>query len=283
MILDAPKFNWSNITPPYDEYPYFREICFTDDHRLLADACTLAYADPTFTNDHWRRADFCGVRFFDRNGTQCYIVERDGISIVVFRGTQSNLKIDTRHSLEVMIDFWTDLDATRTRRKGVLIHSGFYKALDEVWDALSTEIEGKLVIFTGHSLGAALATIAAFRHPYPAYVKSLVTFGSPRVGDLAFKHELERRIKITRYVHGSDGVPNVPPEALDFVHVGEEKRLGTSGEGRPEKFRRGCLRLPVPHAWLPIPSWIYDHNPVLYAHQLWKLHCPDRLWGGKQS
>jgi predicted lipase len=67
----------------------------------------------------------------------------------------------------------------------------------------------------GHSLGAALATLAADRLPD---VQGLYTFGSPRVGDKGFQAHF--RVKAYRLVNGKDIVPTVPGEG-PFRHVGE--------------------------------------------------------------
>lgn len=66
------------------------------------------------------------------------------------------------------------------------------------------------MIFTGHSLGAALTTLAAYE--YRAKGTELVTFAGPRVGTRAFAEELDRcRISShQRVVNNWDIVPHVP-------------------------------------------------------------------------
>jgi predicted lipase len=90
---------------------------------------------------------------------------------------------------------------------------------------------------TGHSLGGALATIAAMdlesgnhvpdrNHimPRKVDVKSVYTFGSPRVGDGVFAEIYAERLgfKTYRLTHGRDVVPSVPSTLLGFRHVPTE-------------------------------------------------------------
>jgi hypothetical protein len=90
---------------------------------------------------------------------------------------------------------------------------------------------------TGHSLGGALATIAAMdlesgnhdpdrKHiiQKKVDVKSVYTFGSPRVGDGVFAEIYAERLgfKTYRLTHGRDVVPSVPNTLLGFRHVPTE-------------------------------------------------------------
>src|SRR5262249_15248766 len=70
------------------------------------------------------------------------------------------------------------------------VHTGFRDALEKVWSRIESRLRNfpHPVFYTGHSLGAALASVAVARIvmegriPRPA---ALYTFGSPRVGDEA--------------------------------------------------------------------------------------------------
>jgi hypothetical protein len=78
---------------------------------------------------------------------------------------------------------------------------------------------------TGHSLGAALATLAAV-DTTPA---RLVTFGSPRVGDEAFR-ALFAGLEVRRFVDCCDVVSRVPPERFDAAHLARLlEELGVPG------------------------------------------------------
>jgi hypothetical protein len=76
------------------------------------------------------------------------------------------------------------------------VHTGFRNALQVVWEPIR-EALAKVqfrVFFTGHSLGAALATLSASRCLHdngPVKPAALYTFGSPRVGDRVFAQSLK--------------------------------------------------------------------------------------------
>ena len=91
----------------------------------------------------------------------------------------------------------------------------------------------KTLWFCGHSLGAAIATICAFRCqqtlalPNP---QELHTFGSPRVGCKRYVKHAD--VKHFRWVHNNDIVTRVPPPWMGYRHGGEEVYLDRHGRIR---------------------------------------------------
>lgn len=83
---------------------------------------------------------------------------------------------------------------------------------------------------TGHSLGGALATMAAMdiRLDFPMIPLDKITFytfGSPRTGNRAFTDFLFSLFPNggnQRVTHFNDSVPHVPPYDLGYSHVGDE-------------------------------------------------------------
>src|SRR5262249_46297352 len=117
-------------------------------------------------------------------------------------------------------------------REGMQVHSGFKQALNRIWPRLSPPLEemgATPIWFAGHSLGAALATLAADRC---AAAAGLVTLGSPRVGDAAFAAQFDARFgnRALRFVNNSDVVTHAPPPVpLPYAHVGELRQISRDG------------------------------------------------------
>jgi triacylglycerol lipase len=94
-------------------------------------------------------------------------------------------------------------------------------------DALCELSADTALYFTGHSLGGALATIAAYKaliYQSTVELTGLYTFGSPRTAQmpLAKKINHELKGKLHRIVNHLDLVPRLPPyipKLLDFHHI----------------------------------------------------------------
>ncbi|KHN11563.1 Phospholipase A(1) DAD1, chloroplastic [Glycine soja] len=67
---------------------------------------------------------------------------------------------------------------------------------------------------TGHSLGAALATLTAY--DFPELPVTVISFGGPRVGDRRFRRQLERQgTKVLRIVNSDDVITKLPGFVFD--------------------------------------------------------------------
>jgi hypothetical protein len=80
-------------------------------------------------------------------------------------------------------------------------------------------------IFTGYSIGAALATISSLdlKLRLNLQIKYVYTFGSPRVGNIEFTKLYYENIKNTyRMTHNYDPVPTIPSVEKGFNHVSSE-------------------------------------------------------------
>jgi predicted lipase len=119
------------------------------------------------------------------------------------------------------------------------LHSGFKKAVETVWPAIQTALAKRAapaqpLFFTGHSLGGALAILAASRAPLEPNVKKVVvyTFGSPRTGGDEFFVDYTKRLgdSTFRLIHGTDIVPTVPLTLLHvYRHVGHAVQCQSGG------------------------------------------------------
>ncbi|CAJ0589454.1 unnamed protein product [Cylicocyclus nassatus] len=86
---------------------------------------------------------------------------------------------------------------------------------------------GYKLIFTGHSLGGALAALAAARTAKEGYRPgneiTIYTFGEPRVGDVTFAENFDKMIPDSyRVVFRRDIVPHLPSCAKDKSWIGDE-------------------------------------------------------------
>ena len=117
------------------------------------------------------------------------------------------------------------------------MHRGFDEAVHAVWSeisaALTSDAAAPPLFVTGHSLGGALAIIAAERLQRELKINAsgVYTFGAPRVGSAAFAETYNASglgDRSFRLIHGLDIVPTLPPSALGFRHAG---RLIVCGRG----------------------------------------------------
>lgn len=95
-----------------------------------------------------------------------------------------------------------------------------------VTDIVSLLPSNAMVTITGHSLGAALATLLALdMAANSSLAVSAYTLASPRVGDLTFSHLFNHVVPNAYRVHNRlDIVPQTPPPPLYF-HVGDDTEL----------------------------------------------------------
>jgi len=259
----------------------------------LADACFLVYGDSRFIEDTLKSTPLPGQGFRmawlgSSGDNRGMILENDDALIVVFRGTRLQV-----HSLlekaEILVmnqdDLWVDGQfLPAVHQAGGRVHSGFLKAFGEVSELLDGLVSAKkpsqTVWLTGHSLGGALATLAA-AHLGRDAVNGLYTYGSPRVGDAAFVKVLPER-GYYRFVHRDDWVTTVPPKILGYVHAGVEILVpGSPPRNRWTDLTTGATEfakvlttlareLQLRNSELPFKlGSIADHAPIYYATLLW--------------
>lgn len=138
-----------------------------------------------------------------------------GQAFVAIKGTAS------------LYDAITDLNAgVHSSHTGFKVHQGFYYAFNSMMTELRqfmSSLKGVSVVHcVGHSLGGAIATLAADWIKANSAVSSakLYTFGSPRVGLDSFANKCTSRLvlsNIHRVYHRTDPVPMVP--TWPFYHV----------------------------------------------------------------
>ncbi|TKR87350.1 hypothetical protein L596_011761 [Steinernema carpocapsae] len=145
------------------------------------------------------------------------VSHNDKTIILAFRGTNGFVQL-------VEEGFETLWDSDKFIAGGRVAHY-FNLAFKTVWDEglknafleLRNTYPDYEVWITGHSLGGAMASLAAATIAHLEYVEKsklkLLTFGQPRVGDWAFAKAHDSLVFYSyRVVHNRDTVPHVPPE-----------------------------------------------------------------------
>lgn len=141
---------------------------------------------------------------------------------VVFRGSESKY------------DWYYDLALLKTKlHDNVYVHGGFHSQLhgDKMYSKLCAEVfelasanRDYEIYITGHSLGAALATLFGYELAREDYLKeskvTVVSFASPRVGNWDFRESFDAQENLTHYriTNDRDVVTAVP--MIFFHHVG---------------------------------------------------------------
>jgi triacylglycerol lipase len=126
-----------------------------------------------------------------------------------------------------------------TGELGGKVHSGFHGALDEVWGSIAgdTSALGLPIFVTGHSLGGALATLAAARLVEAGVAPDAVyTYGQPRVGKSDFQRAFNSAMHdVTfRVVNHIDLVARVPLLLQGYRHIGRRMYFDGAGALRPD-------------------------------------------------
>lgn len=190
--------------------------------------------------------------------TQAFLAtSNDGYAVLAFRGTETSKRTD------LLID-------AKAMKVSVLegrIHGGFRLAYESVAKEIERSIFklGDMPLYiTGHSLGAALATVATQRLEHNLRIRQMIaacyTFGSPRVGDSHY--DIEFKSPIYRIVNTTDIVTIIPLLAMGYIHIGDVRFLGS----REGEFRRG---IPVlRRLYLFLLTMLKFFGPVVSDHQI---------------
>ena len=166
--------------------------------------------------------------------TQAFLVAKDDWSyaVLAFRGTE----------VTKTKDIITDLKASMISSVVGRIHKGFVSAYESVEPEIIkslAKVEGIPLYITGHSLGAALATLATQQleqnNVFRQQIAACYTFGSPRVGNAEFDKDFKS--PVYRVINTTDIVTVIPLLVMGYIHVGDIRFL----ERAPGEFRRGYI------------------------------------------
>src|SRR5271166_2136498 len=161
--------------------------------RTLALASDLAYLGETEGKSAFQEQLGIDARLFSVGNTQAYLATSDEHVVVAFRGTESPTTVEglkdwlLTDAVNLLIvpegQIGTDFAAAGV---GARFHLGFMTALSSVWDPMAAAVDAvmkkkeRTLWITGHSLGGALAQLAAWRlRRQFVEVHRVITFGAP--------------------------------------------------------------------------------------------------------
>ncbi len=171
---------------------------------------------------------FISVSGVDNNSAQAAVIEHEEYLCMAFRGTNE------------LRDWLDNIDAFGTDALFGQFHRGFWKSVEDVWQPIDEkcralqQVKRRPIFITGHSLGGAMATIAAARYIHEDKpFTSVYTFGQPRAmtRDTARIFNMECKQRFFRFHNNNDIVTRVPARLMGYSHVGtylyisEEKQI----------------------------------------------------------
>jgi len=287
----------------------------------MADAAMLAYgrsgpellAPEKFSSFFERAGLQCetiGEWTDTSRGTQAFFASNAEFAVLSFRGTEKSDWTDSLVDLTLFpVRMSEDPPALATANKTMFhlglrnpllnpfdhkeigVHAGFQLALNAVWSTVISKLRAYRaanpdapIFFAGHSLGAALATIAVAR--LNDRNVSLFTYGSPRAGNKAFCEQVREQagLGIYRFVDNQDLVTTVPPRDLFYDHTTGMMHIDKNGNIVPDGAPQDpgellaiakCLSIAAVAAGnyataAPPPPELVDHSPSRYCYFTWR-------------
>ncbi len=161
-----------------------------------------------------------------KNSAQAILIGHEDFLCMAFRGTDE------------WRDWLDNIDGRKANSEQAMFgdfHRGFYRSCNDVWDFLDEKYreerrkdreQGRLrpLFLTGHSLGGAMATVAAAKlvledRPF----SSVYTFGQPRVVKRSTAQFMNNECgeKYFRFQNNEDIVTRVPARLMGYSHVGK--------------------------------------------------------------
>jgi len=202
---------------------------------------------PTSTITNWSCGAPCdaltgGVQVFTAGGNQgeipFYYVASDPQSqsiVVVHEGTDPTNLLSDLNDVEFK---QVAINATLFPQadSNVMVHEGFQETQGRTAETILSTVQSALsstgytnVLVTGHSLGAAVASLdaAMLKMALPSNVNiNSVVFGLPRVGNKDWAALIDSMFpSFTHVTNQHDPVPTVPPEFLSYQHPAGEAHI----------------------------------------------------------
>lgn len=211
---------------------------------LMAELCKTAYEPLVDAKSTFQKLGFDKWETIADGAMIGYVLIHQETAVVVFRGTDNK------------VDWLVNMTATSVPTENGLIHRGFhdaYKASDAGTplkpqvDKVLAEHSIKKVWISGHSLGGALALVAAddLLSQGAIEIAGVMTFGQPAVAKSELANHLDLQLlgRYARFVNHDDIVPRIPityepcGRLVWFTDTGlkrsEPKRMVASSSGVP--------------------------------------------------
>jgi len=241
---------------------------------LMALLASEAYQNSSTIRKNLLDLGFTQVIYREVHDFSYYIASYQRTLFVAFRGTVHNLA-----------NYLADVNASFTRLpigSQIEAHTGFAQAYNRFTTTFRDDVAKSLdsapidsIWLTGHSLGGALASIAAIdlnsdkadvELKVAGRLRGLMTFGAPRVFSASVRNVDDLAVPVhERYVFAADIVPKLPTPVRGFVHA-----------GRARHFSEKCLLSDSATALdLVHPGKIRQHSMKNYIDCLLTLHQPN--------
>lgn len=161
---------------------------------------------------------FKSVTGISKNSAQAALIEHESYFCMVFRGTDETL------------DWLDNINAFPVQEIFGKFHRGFWNSTNDVWETLFkkykqlSSIKKRPLFLTGHSLGGAMASIAAAKliHEDLPFI-AVYTFGQPRAieRETSRLFNVECKSRYFRFHNNNDIVTRVPARLMGYSHVGK--------------------------------------------------------------
>lgn len=233
----------------------------------MAAFAELAYADPPSIANGVRGAGFKVTALVQAGPLQAFVaVNPAELAVLAFRGSAN------------LADWGVNLDAVRVPLRShpeIGVHLGFWSA----WRALESQVRAAVdalppdlgLYVTGHSLGGALAQIAAAELERDE-LAACYTFGSPRVATAGF----DELVKAPHYrvVHDWDLVPGVPaPSPWGYLHGGDARLLKGPAPNACLRRDRGLLARLLVDLWSFLVWPLTRRIGSIDDHMIWNYRA----------
>lgn len=232
----------------------------------MAEVAHIAYQDVDSVVQKMHDRGYDKFYYFDREDTQAFLIGNAKSLILIFRGTEP----------KSVQDWITNSQIAKVKACSGRVHAGFWNSCQSVWSEIESEVQRLRqqlpspppLFLTGHSLGGALAILAAAQLNLCGHqVNGVYTFGCPRIGDRHFAMQYNRKLYdcTFRLVNHRDIVAQLPPNELGYTHVGQLVYFDATGIRRISPFPQDN-----DFGWA---ESFYDHDLRAYKQSITATHA----------